>query len=350
MANQRETCTTPPEAANPSLPEIRNDFANKHIVSMDQFNATSVMTVIKVAEEMRKKIENHEQLNTLAGIRILPVFFEPSTRTRLSTESAGKCLGAIVLTPLTDPDELSLKKGESIKHTVRVFEANADIIVIRDKDEHFIYDAIKAAKTAIFINAGNGKYEHPTQGLQDLKTLYDKFHRLDHLNIVVGGDSSNGRATRSLYKGLSLFEGNTVYPYAPHKSQLDRETVSDLEKKGLKVNCIENEEELPRDANALYWIRPQLERIKGRMKRKRIANILNAKYGLTAELMHRRYANVDLSILHCLPIIKEVESEIDDDPRSEYLDRQIKNGIYTRMALLALVSGRINPNMIDYQI
>lgn len=278
-----------------------------------------------MSEEERSKLLEHKLITLL--------FSEPSTRTFGSFSAAVKLLGGQTL-EFTSPSENSLAKGETLDDTVRVLENYSDALVIRHPE---IGSATKAAEMIDIpvINAGDGAGEHPTQALLDLYTIYQNAKKLDGLTGVIAGDLKNGRTVHSLLKGLSLYKYSSIYLLAPDALQLPENDLQELEGKGLRIIKISEEDEIPESANFWYWTRVQKERFSDLKEYEAVKN----KFILSKELLSKK-GDEKLILMHPLPRVGEIETEIDNDPRAAYLKKQIKNGLYVRMALLTLVIGQ----------
>ncbi len=315
---------------------INGNFKNKDIISLDQFSPKDLSFLFKVTKKMKAIAVNAKPSDILKGNIVTLVFYEPSSRTFGSFAGAVKQLGGQTI-EIQDPQHFSsVSKGETLEDTIRVFEAYCDAIVIR----HPVVGTVKQAADAAFfvpiINAGDGIGEHPTQALLDMYTIYEKFGKLDHLTGVMAGDLLNGRTVHSLMRGLSLYKNTTLYLLSPKELQLSREELQDCTKRGLKLIEITSEKDIPKNADFWYWTRVQKERFKAMEAYEKVKN----KFVVTEKLVTER-AGENTIIMHPLPRVGEIETTVDQDPRAVYLRSQIRNGMYVRMALLALVLGKI---------
>lgn len=317
--------------------KINGKFKGKDIISLDQFTPRNLKILFKLTKEMRNIAVHAKPSKLLAGNIVTLIFYEPSSRTFGSFSAAVKQLGGQTI-EIQNPQQFSsVAKGENLEDTIRTFEAYCDVIVIRHYE---IGSAKKAAEDAKFIpiiNAGDGIGEHPTQALLDLYTIYEKFQRLDHLKGLVAGDILHGRTVHSLIRGLSLFKGNTLFLLSPQELRLSKDDFSDFTRRGIKLIEIQSEKDIPKDANFWYWTRVQKERFKNEKDYQKVKN----KFIITPELLDE-YGNKNLIVMHPLPRVGEILPEIDKDPRAVYLTSQIRNGMYIRMALLALILGKIS--------
>ncbi len=313
---------------------IQGDFTGKDIVSLEQFAADDMRILFTVAHEMKRIALNNIPSSRLAGYLASLLFFEPSSRTFGSFCAATKRLGGQTLDIQNPETVTSVYKGETFEDTIQVFEAYSDVIVLR---HNLAGAALRAAEVASIpvINAGDGNNEHPTQTLLDLFTLYERFGRLDHLNGLLVGDLLNSRTLHSLMRGLSLFKGNTVYLLSPQMLRLPADEIVSLRARGLRIVEIASEQDIPRDCNFWYWTRIQKERFASSTDYQEVAR---QTFVATPELL-ARYASKDMILMDPLPRVGTIDPAVDSDERAVYLRSQIRNGLYTRMALLALVLG-----------
>lgn len=316
--------------------KIDNNFKGKDILSLDQFDPQSLTTLFNTIDTLAPIAKEAKPSDILKGNIVTLLFFEPSSRTYGSFSGAIKRLGGQTI-DVQDPHKVSsVAKGETLSDTIKVFESYCDAIVIR----HPEVGSAKAASDAAFfvpiINAGDGTGEHPTQALMDMYTLQKRFDRLDNLTALMAGDILNGRTVHSLIKGLSHYKNNTIYLLSPEKLKLSREDFADLSKRGIKLIEIISEKDIPKDVNFWYWTRVQKERFSDLEAYEKLKH----SFILTPGLL-KQYGNKDMVIMHPLPRVGEITTEVDDDPRAIYLTEQLRNGKYMRMALMALVLGKI---------
>ena len=285
---------------------------------------------------MAKIARNARPSDLLIGNIVILLFYEPSSRTFGSFSAAVKQLGGQTV-EIQNPQQFSsASKGETLEDTIRVFEAYCDAIVIRHPNKGAASNAADAAQFVPVINAGDGIGEHPTQGLLDLYTIYEKFKKLDSLTGVIAGDIINGRTVHSLLQGLALERNNTIYLLSPRELRLKKSDFFYYKKLGLTLIEIDNENEIPKNAHFWYWTRVQKERFKSLTAYKKVRNQFIVTNGLIAEK-----AGENTIIMHPLPRVGEILPEVDIDQRAVYLKSQVRNGMYVRMALLALVLGKI---------
>jgi aspartate carbamoyltransferase catalytic subunit len=315
------------------LEAIHGDFQGKDIISLDQFQAEEMYTLFKLALRMKQLVQRGEPSQLLAGKIVSLLFFEPSSRTFGSFASAVKRLGGQTVDIQNPETVTSVSKGESFEDTIRVFEAYSDAIVLRHPRSGAACDAAKAAQFVPIINAGDGTNEHPTQTLLDLCTLYEKFGRLDRLTGLLVGDALHSRTIHSLMRGLSLFPNNRLYILAPQQLRLTCDDFVHITSHGVELIELTSEREIPPDCHFWYWTRIQKERFSSREEYQRLAD---EKFVVTPELLTCR-ASKDMILMDPLPRVGTIDPAVDQDERAVYLRSQIRNGLYTRMALLALI-------------
>ena len=314
---------------------INNSFVNKDILSLDQFDQKSIQTLFKTAETIAAQMKKGKIFDLLTGKVINLLFFEPSTRTFGSFVSAVKRLGGQTIEYQDPAETSSYVKGETLEDTTRVFECYSDMIIIRHPEAGAAKRVADVVQVPV-INGGDGPAEHPTQALYDMFTIYQKFGHLDNLVGVIGGDLLYGRTAHSLIKGLSIYKNNTFYLLAPKPLQLSDGMIRSFTKRGVKLIPIENTEEIPTNAHFWYWTRVQKERFINGEDYEEIKN----QFIITPKLAKEK-GNKDMIIMHPLPRVGEIDPRLDSDPRAVYLPIQIKNGLYIRMALLALIFGKM---------
>lgn len=318
------------------LAKINGAFYKKDILSLSQFDTHSLEKVIDLAVLMKHTAINALPSDILKGTISILLFYEPSSRTRASFDAAIKQLGGQTVV-IENPQQFSsVSKGETFEDTMRVFESYSDLIVLRHPESG---SAKKAATTAQFvpiINAGDGIGEHPTQALLDLATIREHCNKLSNLTCVFGGDIKNGRTIHSLLKGLVLYPGNNIYLLSPDELKLDNKDLLKFREKGLKIHEIKSMEQIPKNADFWYWTRVQKERFKNEEDYKKVNN----KFIVDKKIFNR-LAGKNTILLHPLPRIGEISTDLDHDPRAQYLKSEIRNGMYIRMALVALVLGKI---------
>ena len=292
------------------------------IISGKDFSREDIDHILKKAKEM---IQNKKSSELLKGKILATLFFEPSTRTRLSFESAMHRLGGSVI-GFHSGDVSSIKKGESIADTIRTVENYSDGIVIRHNLEGSARLATKFAKIPI-INAGSGSGEHPTQALLDLLTITEEGHKLDGLNIGIMGDLKFGRTVHSLSILLSNYDVN-IYFISPKELMMRKRDKDFLRQRQAKYKEIEKYRDILNILDILYITRIQKERFADVEEYDRVKNI----YVFTKKDL--KETKDDFKIMHPLPRVTEISPDIDDSPKAIYF-KQTYYGIPMRKAILA---------------
>ncbi|GHO89337.1 aspartate carbamoyltransferase [Dictyobacter formicarum] len=316
---------------------IGGDFKGKDIVSFDQFGVADLNKLFTVTRQMKQIAENNEPSRLLEGLLVGLLFFEPSSRTFSSFSAAVKRLGGQTI-EMQNPEAFSsVSKGETFEDTIQVMEAYTNAIVLRHRFSGAAKQAARAANFVPVINAGDGNNEHPTQTLLDMYTLYERFGRLDNLTGLLAGDALNSRTIHSLLRGLSLYENNTMYVLSPRRLQLSRDDFVSLQDRGIRLIEIHREQDIPHDCDFWYWTRVQKERFASVEEYQQA----QSEIVVASPDLLEKYARKDMILMDPLPRVESVDPAVDADERAVYLRSQIRNGVYTRMALLALVLGRI---------
>ncbi len=298
----------------------------KHVLSSDQYTKESLEELFDLTYKIQKNPKKYE--NRLEDKIIAIMFYEPSTRTRLSFETAALKLGAKIITTENAGEFSSAAKGETIEDTVKVIAGYADAMVIRHKSDTSAVEAARADKIPI-LNAGAGKGEHPTQALLDLYTIREKKGRLNNLKVAILGDLKYGRTIHSLIKLLSLFENIEIYGLSKEAFALPEEYIEMLKQKGIEYKKCNSFDELPKDLDIIYHTRIQAERFEGDFGKE--------EFIIDQKVLDK--FSKDTILLHPLPRVIEISEEVDDDPRACYFE-QAHNGLYVRMALLMQVLDR----------
>ena len=296
---------------------------NKHLIDIKDFTKKEIEELIKVANDI---IDNRDKYSHKCDGKILAtLFFEPSTRTRLSFESAMLRLGGKVL-GFSEASSSSTAKGETLSDTIRVVGGYADIIAMRHPKEGAPTVAIKNSIVPI-INAGDGGHNHPTQTLTDLLTISREKGRLDNLTIGLCGDLKFGRTVHSLITAMSRYKNITFILISPNELKLPDYMKEELEKNKIKYIETTNIEKYMNELDVLYMTRVQKERFFNEEDYLRLKDY----YILTKDKL--KTAQKNLIILHPLPRVTEIAKEVDDDKRAKYFE-QAYNGVYIRMALI----------------
>jgi len=296
----------------------------RHLIDPMDLSVEEVDHILTLAQDI---IDNKEKYSEVCkGKKLATLFFEPSTRTRLSFEAAMMELGGNVL-GFSSANSSSSTKGESVGDTVKIVSCYADIIAMR----HFKEGApmLASMKSDVpIINAGDGGHNHPTQTLTDLLTIKREKGRLDHMTIGLCGDLMFGRTVHSLIKAMSRYEGIKFVLIAPEELKLPEYIRTDvIEKNNIPYEEISSLEDAIGSLDVLYMTRVQKERFFNE------ADYIRLKDTYILDKSKMALARPDLSVLHPLPRVNEISVEVDDDPRACYF-RQALNGKYVRMALI----------------
>ena len=296
----------------------------RSLISILDFTTEELDQLIATAKDIAAHPEKY--WDACAHKKLATLFFEPSTRTRLSFEAAMLELGGTVL-GFSEAGSSSAAKGESVADTAKTVSCYADIIAMRHPREGAPYVASRAATIPV-INAGDGGHNHPTQTLADLLTINRELGRLNNLTIGLCGDLKYGRTVHSLIEAMSRYEGIKFVLISPKELQLPsyiRYNV--LEKHQIPYTEVETMEEVMGSLDVLYMTRIQRERFDDKAEYERLKD----SYVLTTEKME--LAKKEMAVLHPLPRVNEISVKVDDDPRAAYF-RQALNGKYMRMALI----------------
>lgn len=296
----------------------------RNLIDITDLSPEEISRLIARAEDI---IENPAKYShACEGRQLATLFFEPSTRTRLSFESAMLSLGGSVL-GFSESSSSSTAKGETVGDTVRAVSCYADIIAMRHPKEGAPYAAAQVAEIPI-INAGDGGHNHPTQTLTDLLTIYREKGRLDNYTIGFCGDLKFGRTVHSLVNALSRYDNINFVFISPQELKLPRYVKEEaLKSRGIAYSQTTDLEAVLPQLDILYMTRVQRERFFNEEEYLRLKD----SYVLTPEKLEK--AKPELSILHPLPRVNEIAVAVDKDPRAAYW-RQVKNGKFIRMALI----------------
>ncbi|MEA2036772.1 MAG: aspartate carbamoyltransferase [Nanoarchaeota archaeon] len=303
------------------------NFKGRDILSIRDFSKKELLYVLSIA----KKIEKNPDHNLLKGKIASTLFFEPSTRTRLSFTSAIKRLGGDTL-GFANTGVTSLKKGESLWDTIKMVEQYSDVIVMRHHLEGAARLAAEAAEIPV-INAGDGSNQHPTQTLLDLYTIQKEKGKLENLNVGFLGDLKYGRTVHSLAIALSHFNAKMFF-ISPAALAMPSHYIEELKEKKIKVEEVANLSKVSKKIDVLYVTRIQQERFADKLEYEKYKSV----YRLNKSLLEE--SKKDITIMHPLPRVGEIDPELDDTPNAAYF-RQAGNGIPIRQALLSLVLGKI---------
>lgn len=317
-----------------SLQSINGKFKGKDIISLDQFSQKDIKILFSQVPKMREIALKAMPSKIIAGKIVVILFYEPSSRTFGSFSAAIKQIGGQTVEILNPQQFSSVVKGETFEDTIRVFEAYSDAIIIRHPETGSAQKAADIAKFVPIINAGDGIGEHPTQALADLYTIKEKFKQVNNLHIVFLGELAHYRSVNSLAKLLALYPGIKMSFVAPPQVGLNPNIRSYLKEKKVKIQELQDIDKVIGDADVL-----SVSRVKKEFMPEELYKNIQGKYRVDNNtLLKMKKGSI---IMHPLPRVGEIATEVDNDPRAVYLTSQIRNGMYVRMALLALVLGKI---------
>lgn len=297
---------------------------HKDLISIDSLSKAQIRSILDLAKSLKKK--NNSLIFDRSQI-LATLFFEPSTRTRLSFESAMIKLGGSIIGHLNDTNS-SKAKGESLEDSLKVISSYADALVIRHPCEGSAQFAADICDIPV-INAGDGSNEHPTQTLLDLFSIEETQHRLDDLHIAFVGDLKYGRTVHSLAKACAHYSIR-LYFISPHSLTLPKQIANDLSVKGVKYSFHHHLDEIIDKLDIVYMTRIQKERFESAQLHQEKAPAFQLKHDLLKK------AKPTLKILHPLPKVHEIEASVDRSPYAYYFE-QAKNGLFIRQALLAMI-------------
>lgn len=307
-----------------------NEWFGQDVLSVNQFNRPQLEYIFRVAHNMRAMVEQFGTADLLHGHVLANLFYEPSTRTSSSFAAAMTRLGGRVIS-INEVHYSSVSKGESLPDTVRTLECYADIIVLRHPEVGAAATAARYAAKPI-INAGDGVGEHPTQALLDLFTIQEELGRIDGLRVAMVGDLKFGRTVHSLTRLLRLYDVELTF-VSPDILRMPDELLHEMQAAGRPYQERDDIHTVIGDVDVLYVTRVQKERFTDLAE----YDAVKDHYVVDADLLAR--AKSDMIVMHPLPRVGEISYDVDDDPRAAYF-RQMRNGMYIRMALLAAVLGK----------
>lgn len=304
----------------------------KYLIDPMDLSVEEIDELIDIANDI---IKDRTRYQDVCRHKILAtLFFEPSTRTRLSFESAMLSLGGNVL-GFSSASNTSASKGESVSDTISVVSSYCDIIAMRHPKEGAPLVATRRSKVPL-INAGDGGHNHPTQTLTDLLTISREKGRLDNLTVGFCGDLKFGRTVHSLTKAMSRYKNIKFVFIAPPELKIPEYLKHDLlDAKNLDYKEVETIEEVIEDLDILYMTRVQKERFFNEQ------DYIRLKDTYILDLKKLEKSKSDLIVMHPLPRVNEIATEVDDDPRAKYFD-QVQNGRFMRMALILKMLGLEN--------
>jgi aspartate carbamoyltransferase catalytic subunit len=297
----------------------------KSLVSIHDFSKDELLYIVKQAAIFEK---DHRPV--LKGKVVATIFFEPSTRTRLSFETAANRLGARVV-GFSDADNTSVSKGETLKDTIMMISNYADLIVMRHPREGSARYASEISRVPV-INAGDGANQHPSQTLLDMYSIQKTQGRLDNLTITMVGDLKYGRTVHSLLQAMSHF--NTRFKFiAPPELRMPEEYKQYLSERGLPFTEHTELAENINDADILYMTRVQRERFSDPIEYEKVKNVYVLKNSFLKD------TKPSMKILHPLPRVNEISADVDNNPKAYYFE-QARNGVFARMAIIHYLIGR----------
>jgi aspartate carbamoyltransferase catalytic subunit len=308
-------------------------FNLKHVYESQQFDLQLLNTVFKIADEMKDDllVKPRQYANVLQDKIMASLFYEPSTRTRFSFESAMSRLGGSILTTENAKEFSSASKGETLYDSTSVMCGYADLIVMRHNEPGSAKMAAEVSSIPV-INAGDGSGQHPTQALLDLYTIKDHFSTIDNLTFAMVGDLKYGRTVRSLSYLLTKYNNIKIYYVSPLVCKMDEDI-----KNYLTTNNVEWEE-----ASSLEKVLPLVDCVyMTRIQKERFHDLKDYESAAGKYILDMDKVNLMKEksiIMHPLPRVDEISKEVDDDPRAQYFN-QANNGLYVRMALLYLLLG-----------
>ncbi len=295
----------------------------RHLISPLDFSVEELDDLLDLASDIEKNPDKYKE--ACKGKKIATLFYEPSTRTRLSFEAAMINLGGSVL-GFSSADSSSASKGESVSDTIRIISCYADICAMRHPKEGA--PLVAASKSSIpVINAGDGGHQHPTQTLTDLMTIRSLKGRLNNLTIGLCGDLKFGRTVHSLINALLRYENISFVLISPPELRVPEYIRENMTKAGAPFKEVTKLEDVMSDLDILYMTRVQKERFFNE------EDYIRMKDSYILDKRKMELAKDDMLVLHPLPRVNEISVEVDDDPRAVYF-KQVQYGVYVRMALI----------------
>ena len=300
----------------------------RHIIEVEQFERPWIESLFRRADQMRELPPSDRPL---AGRILATLFYEPSTRTRLSFESAMLRLGGEIISTENAREFSSALKGETVEDTVRIVGGYADGIVIRHFEQGAAARAARVSPVPI-LNGGDGPGEHPTQALLDLYTIHHELGTFDGLTVALVGDLRYGRAVRSLARLLGMSNGTRLIFVSPPAVPMGEDVKQSLDANGIEWRDETSLSGAVAESDVVYQTRIQRERFATPEE----AHAAEGHYVITPATM--RHMKDNAILLHPLPRVTEISPDVDDDPRAAYF-RQARNGVFVRMALLSDLLG-----------
>ena len=301
---------------------MANPLYRKHIISIPDFSREELELVVDTAARLKQNPRG----DLLRDKLVASCFFEPSTRTRLSFETAVQRLGGNII-GFADGGNTSAKKGETLADSIKIIGSYTDAVVMRHPKEGAARLASEFSAVPV-INGGDGSNQHPTQTLLDLFTIRETQGRLEGLSVAFAGDLKYGRTVHSLAQALSLF-GARFYFVAPEALAMPDYICEELDERGIEYTVVDSLEAVIPEVDILYMTRVQRERFDEAEFKK-----ISGKFALRADML--KNARPGMKVLHPLPRVDEIAVDVDATPHAYYFE-QAKNGVFARQALLSLV-------------
>ncbi|MFQ9515188.1 MAG: aspartate carbamoyltransferase [Eubacterium sp.] len=295
----------------------------RHLISPLDFTVKELDDLLNLASDIERNPEKYKE--ACKGKKIATLFYEPSTRTRLSFESAMINLGGSVL-GFSEASSSSAAKGESVSDTIRIISCYADICAMRHPKEGAALVAANKSSIPV-INAGDGGHQHPTQTLTDLMTIKSLKGRLDHVTIGLCGDLKFGRTVHSLINALLRYENVKFVLISPTELRVPEYIIENIKNAGAEYVEVTKLEDVIGDLDLLYMTRVQRERFFNE------EDYIRLKDSFILDKKKMSMAKEDMLVLHPLPRVNEISVEVDEDPRAVYF-KQVQYGVYVRMALI----------------
>lgn len=308
---------------------MKMNFKGKDIISIKDFSKKEINYILSYSKKMLPYAKGEKYHDILRGKVLSALFFEPSTRTRLSFESAMNRLGGRVI-GFAEPGATSQKKGESLADTIRMADVYSDIIVIRHPQEGAARLAAEFANAPV-LNAGDGAGRHPTQCLLDLFTILMEKKKIEKNKVILLGDLKYGRTVHSIAYALSVYGVDLTF-VSPNSLKMPKEVINECKELGVEPTQTSNLEKAIKDADVLYVTRIQKERFPDAEEYNRVVDTYRVDNALL------KNARDDLIVMHPLPRVTEIDPDVDKTQHAVYF-KQAFNGVPIRMALLSLISG-----------
>jgi aspartate carbamoyltransferase catalytic subunit len=308
---------------------LRRSMNGRHLTHIGDLAVADMDRLLDAAERLAPAARGERTVEAARGKILATLFFEPSTRTRLSFESAMQRLGGSVIS-VAEPGSTSSQKGETLSDTVRMVASYSDVIVIRHPREGAARLAARASRVPV-INGGDGAGQHPTQTLTDLFTIRKAKGDIAHNTVAIAGDLKYGRTVHSLAHALAAYGAEMIF-VAPEALQVPAETRAALEARGARVRYASRLEDVVAETDVLYMTRIQKERFPDLDEYRKVQGVFHVTNRLLAD------GKKGIVVMHPLPRVGEIDASVDDTPAAKYFE-QAANGVPVRMALLAETLG-----------